>query len=82
MPKIKNINDLVEALAEEREALKKDPRLLNQTIALTDNAGKILAAAKLKMEYANQSGGVLEDDFFGCQRVPGQQTVKALNAPK
>ena len=70
MPKIKNINDLVEALAEEREALKKDPRLLNQTIALTDNAGKILAAAKLKMEYANQSGGVLDDDFFGCQRVP------------
>lgn len=50
--RITTVEELQDALLEAFSLLREDPRRLNQTAELSNTAGKILAASKLKIEYA------------------------------
>ena len=51
MPKITNNAQLRNDLLEAYEMLKADPRRLNQVSELANTAGKVLASAKMEIEY-------------------------------
>jgi aspartokinase len=54
--KITNSTELRNDLLEAYEKLKADPRAINQVAELANTAGKILASAKLEVEYALARG--------------------------
>lgn len=60
-----NIKELRDDLLEIYSQLKKDPRRLAQAAELSNTAGKIIASAKLEIEYAVMRGEKPECDFIG-----------------
>jgi hypothetical protein len=51
MPRITNNAQLRNDLLDAYESLKADPRRLNQVSELANTAGKVLASAKMEIEY-------------------------------
>lgn len=52
MPKINNIKELRDDLLEAYSLLKADPKRVVQVGELANTAGKVIATAKLEIEYA------------------------------
>lgn len=74
--KITNITELRTDLLEAYEMLKADPRRLNQVAELSNTAGKIIASAKVEMEYCAMRGEKPEIPFINDGHI------KKLEAPK
>lgn len=59
MPRITTNAQLRNDLLEAYESLKADPRRLNQVSELANTAGKVLASAKMEIEYQTTCDSVL-----------------------
>lgn len=80
----KTPNDVIELRIQLLEAfslLRDDPRRFNQTKELANVAGKVIAATKMKMEYAYLRGEEPEDAFLGqTSGRPLKANAKLLSA--
>lgn len=75
----KNITELRNDLLESFEQVKKDPRRLAQAGELANTAGKIIASAKMQLEYSIMLGEEPNIPFLGEKTgVPLQDRRKLL----
>ena len=65
MPAPTNIDELTKQLADAFEQVKNDPRRVNQAKEMGNIAGKMIAAARLQLEYAYMKGEDPEIPFIG-----------------
>jgi hypothetical protein len=79
MSNIKDIDQLREEVLEGFEWVKKDPRRANQVSEMVNAAGKVVAMAKLQVEYAALRGEVPHVPFLGSTSgIPLGDKVRKL----
>jgi hypothetical protein len=61
----KNIQELREILLTEIDAVRKDPRRVNQAKEVINGCGKVLAGLRTEMEYSFLKGEEPEIPFMG-----------------